>query len=227
MIFVLLDRVLKKAPSVLRWIVFMSLPGFTMAIHSIFSPNLVPWRFGIILLSTSFAFIGNEMRRTRGLRVWSFHSHLQDILAFLIILCALIFISDFNGFTDIAVDNYGVNAWVYLYTGTVGTILVFILSNAILSLPKLKQAILTYGNNSQEVYEVHPPLFYLVPLFMLLLGWSLTDYLTLYADLWIFRFSLGISLSLIISTQIIKKNKLLQLIFKGRTSNPSMKTFEN
>jgi fucose 4-O-acetylase-like acetyltransferase len=219
MIFVLLDKLLQNASHILRWIIFLSFPILTILIHSIFSPNLVPWRIGIIFLTTSFVFIGNEMRRTRGLRTWSLNSPLFDSFAFIIITFTLLFISELNGFTDIAIDNYGFNVWLYLCTGTLGTILVFILSNVIISLPKLKQIFLAYGNNSQEVYEIHPPFFYLVPFLVVLLGGSVTGYLTSYANFWIPRFLLGISLSLLISTQIIKKNKLLRIIFKGRTSN--------
>ena len=85
-----------------------------------------------------------------------------------------------------------------------------------MSLPKLKQVFLTCGNNSQEVYEVHPSLFYLVPILMVTLGWPVADYLIFFADFWFIRFIFGIGLSLLISTQIIKKTKLLRVIFKGR-----------
>lgn len=216
MIFVLLDRVLQNTPHILRWILFMALPINTILINSYFSPNLVPWRIGIILLTTSFVFIGNEMRRTRGLRPWSSNSPRFDLIGFIIIAIAVVLISDLNGFTDVALDNYGVNVWLYLCTGTLGTILVFILSNAIISISLLKRVFLTYGDNSQEVYEVHPPLFYLVPLFIVLLGGTTDDYLTMFSDLWLIRFLLGITLSIFISTKIIKKNKALRLIFKGR-----------
>jgi fucose 4-O-acetylase-like acetyltransferase len=219
-IFVVIDKILRNTPSILRWIIFMSFPFLTTIIHSLFAPNLVPWRLGIVILSASFIFIGNEMRRIGGLRKWSSQSYLFDFFAFIVIACVLVFVSEVNGFTDIAVDNYGMNGWFYLCTGTLGAVLVFILSNAILSVPKFKQIILAYGNNSQEVYEIHPPFFYLVPLFLGLLGWSIADYLTFFADFWIFRFIVGISLSLIISTRIIKKNKLLSIIFKGRISIP-------
>jgi fucose 4-O-acetylase-like acetyltransferase len=216
MIFVCLDRFLQHTPNALRWIVFMLFPLLTTSINSIFFPSLVPWRLGIIFLATSFVFIGNEMRRIKNLEIWTSGSHLFDFFTFIIIACILVFVSEYNGFTDIALDNYGINAWLYLCTGTLGTILVFMLSNAITSVSSLKQVFLTYGTNSQEVYEIHPPLFYLVPLFMVLLGGTIEDYLDLYAHLWFIRFILGISISLLISTKFIKKNKLLSIIFKGR-----------
>jgi fucose 4-O-acetylase-like acetyltransferase len=226
MIFVLLDRVLQNAPPFLRWIIFMVLPNATIVINFFFSPNLVPWRFGIIILTTCFVFIGNEMRRIRGLRQWSFGSQIYDFLAFIIMGCGVLFISELNGFTDIALDNYGLNVWLYLCTGTLGTILVFVLSNAVVSLPTLERVLLTYGNNSQEVYELHPPLFYLIPTFMVILGWTIEDYLNHFADFWFIRFILGIGISLFISAKIIKKNRLLSFIFKGRIYNQNKKTPE-
>jgi hypothetical protein len=216
MLFVLLDRILQNASYILRWIIFLSLPIFTVLIHLIFSPNLPPWRIGIVFLTTSFVFIGNEIRRIRGLQSWSVNTKLFDFLLFIIISFALLLISELNGFTDIAVDNYGLHVWLYLCTGTLGTILVFILSNAIISIPKLKQILLVYGNNSQEVYEIHPPFFYLIPILLILFGWTINDYFTNFESFWILRFFLGVTLSLLISTRIIKKNKLLQIIFKGR-----------
>ncbi|MDF1539303.1 MAG: hypothetical protein P1Q69_10425, partial [Candidatus Thorarchaeota archaeon] len=129
---------------------------------------------------------------------------------------SVIIISELNGFTDIAVDNLGVNFWLYIIVGTLGSILMFSIASQIaLLIPSIRNALAKLGNISQEVYEFHPLTFLFVPFTLMILGWSTTDIDNAFNSLWFIRFFLSLFLSIIIVVYIIHKNSALSLLFTG------------
>jgi len=64
--------------------------------------------------------------------------------------------------------------------------------------------------------------FYLVPITMVLLGGTTSDYAVLYSVLWPARLLLGVVLSLLLSEYVISRHALTRLVFRGssRPRNP-------
>ncbi len=216
-LFVLIDRVVYRAPLESRLSLVILLPVLAIAIRDWFTPILVPWHLSSILLATTFCIIGNEMRRWRGLRSWRSESTVRDIAIFCIALVVLLVVSEMNGFVDLAVDRYGINAWLYMVTGTVGTILVFSLSSLLERSRRAVRAILTLGENSQTIYEIHPIFFYLVPSALFLVGWTNTDIGAAFNLFWPVRLILGLLLSLPFAIYLVPRSRALRLIFTGKS----------
>ena len=122
--------------------------------------------------------------------------------------------SQYNGLANLVEDSFGTNAWLYLITGTSGTILVFMLSSLFKSPSKRMEFL---GVNSQIIYEIHPVFFYLAPATMVLLGWSLAEYDALLSIFWPMRFVFGFVLA-IAFTFLVLRNRVLSLIFTGRNT---------
>lgn len=219
MLFVLTDRALQRFPHKARWILLGIYPLAAVLIQSLFIPNLVPWRLSSVFLSATFVLVGNEMRQVRGLLHWMSSSKARDAVVFLILAVALILISDINGFTDIAVDNYGLSALIYMLPGVLGTLLVFSASSVIAQYTRVRGVFMALGKNSQELYEVHPVAFYLVPLIVFPFGWPLAglEHVILF---WSLRFILGLVVGFLLTKYVITRNRVLSVIFRGsqRTS---------
>ncbi|MFW9804196.1 MAG: acyltransferase family protein [Candidatus Thorarchaeota archaeon] len=214
MLFVITDRALQRFPYYSRWIIVVVFPVVAMMIQSFFAPNLVPWRLGSVFVAATFVFFGNAMRQYRGLNPWLSSSKLCDAAIFLLLSVILILVSDFNGFTDIAVDNLGVSLFIYLIPGTIGTILVFLASSALVYSSLLKNLFMGLGKNSQELYEIHPVFFYLALLAALPLGLPLSglEHSTLF---WPLRFILGITIGFLLTKYVITRNRFLSVLFRG------------
>ncbi len=216
LLFAGLDRLFAKAPRATRFSLLLVLPLTAVAINSLFFPNLVPWHFGATLVSATFVFIGNEMREVNGVKFWATESRIKDLLLIVSGVAVLLIVSELNGFTDIAVDNIGVNVWLYLIAGTIGTSLVFVISSQIAILTtSIRKSLVVLGNASQEIYEVHPFTFLLVPPLLLLFGWTTADIDAAYALFWPLRFFLGVTISVIVVLFFIRKNQILSLLFTG------------
>jgi hypothetical protein len=186
------------------------LPVLAFWITDAFSPMLVPWRVNSVLIATAFCIIGYEIRNYRHLRPWRTKSKAFDCVVFILLSVVLFVASQYNGFFDFVEDSFGKNAWLYLITGTSGTIMVFMLS----SLFKNKR-VQFLGVNSQVIYEIHPVFFYLAPALMLLLGWSLAAYDASITLFWPLKFLLGIGLSIPFA-MLVLRNRVLSLIFTGK-----------
>ncbi|NHI83419.1 MAG: acyltransferase [Candidatus Thorarchaeota archaeon] len=213
-LFVISDRVLKDAPMAARWLLVVTFPVVAVLIQSLFAPNLVPWRLSSAFLAATFVLLGNEMRRVRELKPWGATSVPRTTAMLVILVVFLIFTSNLNGFTDIAVDNYGVNAWLYILNGTIGTILVFSASSLLLRFSDTRRLLMALGANSQEVYEIHPVTFYLIPLVALLVGFPITDPILMY-NLWPARFVIGIAISVPLASRVLTQSKFLSFLFRG------------
>ncbi|MFX0108469.1 MAG: acyltransferase family protein, partial [Candidatus Hodarchaeota archaeon] len=170
MVFVVMDRAMQRFPSYSRWIFLVIFPLMASAIQSLFAPTLVPWRISSVFLSATFVLVGNIMRGVRGLNPWLLSSRTANLILFVVLSALLVLVSQLNGFTDIAVDNYGVSAFIYMIPGVTGTVLVFAASSAIAYSSPVRRFFMAIGKNSQELYEIHPVAFYLAALIALPLG---------------------------------------------------------
>jgi fucose 4-O-acetylase-like acetyltransferase len=221
MLFVITDRVMQRFPYYSRWIILVIFPVTGLIIQSLFAPNLVPWRLSGVLVAATFVFFGNAMRQYRGLNPWLSSSKVRDTVIFLLLSVILVLISDFNGFTDIAVDNFGTSLLVYLIPGIIGTTLVFYASSVLAYSSRFRKLFMALGRNSQELYEIHPIAFYLVPIIALPLGLPLIglEHSTLF---WPLRFVLGISIGFLLTKYLITRNRILSVLFRGspRVSPP-------
>jgi fucose 4-O-acetylase-like acetyltransferase len=168
-----------------------------------------------VLLTTAFCIVGYEMKWYRDLKPWHTDSKIRDGAIFLILIAFLFVVSQYNGFISPADDWYGTNGWLYLISGIIGAVVIFMLSSiSTSSMASRKMQFL--GVNSQVIYEVHPIFFYLVPVLLGLFGLSTLDYDTSFALIWPIRFVLAFGLS-IPFTLLVSRNRFLSLIFKGKS----------
>ncbi|TFG13113.1 acyltransferase [Candidatus Thorarchaeota archaeon] len=214
-LFAVIDKALQSSSPKLRWTMIIGLPIISMSIRSWFYPLLVPWRFSAVLVAVAFIFIGNEMRRFKGIAPWTFNSRTLDTIIFFLLSMVLILTSTLNGFTDIAMDRFGNNIMLYMANGVVGSILVFAISNSLTNLDGIANALQDFGRRAQEIYEIHPIIFYLFPVLSLIIGIPFlvpVEYLPL---LWGIEFLLAFSISLFVARYVISKNRFLSLLFRG------------
>ena len=212
MLFVTIESLTHSYDSRVRWPLVVLLPVIAVWITDICSPMLVPWRVNSVLIATSFCIIGHEMQRYSGLKQWRTNSKILDGVIFLILAVVLFVVSQYNGFFNFVEDSFGENAWLYLVTGTSGTILVFMLSSLFKS-----RRVEFLGVNSQVIYEIHPVFFYLAPLLMVALGWSLADYDASITLFWPLRFLLGFVLAIPFA-MLVLRNRILSMIFTGKSN---------
>jgi hypothetical protein len=143
----------------------------------------------------------------------------RDLSGLLLVGVLVTGISTVNGFTDLAVDNTGASIWLYIMTGTLGSLSVFLLSSIISRSGSIVHRVLTrIGSYSQEVYEVHPLMFYLIPIAVVLLGGTVALYASFYALLWPARLILSAIVSLVIIEYVMSRYGVARLLFRGRTS---------
>jgi hypothetical protein len=214
-IFAVMDRALHEFSPKSRWIMIIGLPAISMSIRSWFYPMLVPWRLSAVLVAVAFIFIGNEMRRFKGIKPWTLNSRVLDTIIFFLLAMMLIITSTLNGFTDIAMDRFGNSIILYMVNGVIGTILVFAMSNSLTNLPLISHELQDFGKRAQEIYEIHPMVFYLVPLISVIVGVPFlvpVEYLPL---VWSVEFLFALSISLVVARYAVSNNRFLSLLFKG------------
>jgi fucose 4-O-acetylase-like acetyltransferase len=222
-LFAIFDYALKNQPHWARYPLFALLPLLAVWVQTLFSPALVPWHLNAILISATFVLIGNEIRQIRGFRPWRTERRSVDLLLTLLIAACLIVASQLNGFTDLAVDRLGESVWLYLATGTLGSIVVSAVSSYLVDLPeKARSAILTLGRNSQEVYEFHPLTFFIPAAVYVLLGLSLEPSILL----WLIRFAVAVFVSVPSVIFVVNRFSVTRFIFRGRTNSPSKQQAE-
>jgi len=214
MLFVIADRFMQDLPVYSRWILTAVFPVLAIIIQSVFAPALVPWRMGGVLLAATFVLFGNMIRHYKGLGQWRSSSTVYDIILFFLLSTLLLLVSSFNGFTDIAVDNFGMSVWLYLVAGTTGTIVAFLVSSALISRSPLRRVFKSLGKDSQELYEIHPMAFYLAPPIATLMTWPADDP-AFAGGLWILRFLLGIGIGFTLTKYLITRNRVLAVLFRG------------
>jgi len=222
-VFAGMDYVTAGFPRQSRWLALVLLPSLALLVKYAFGSTLVPWHANAILIAASFMIIGNEIRLSRGLHHWGSGAASMDCIGVIACVTILVIASGVNGFTDIAVDNLGLSVWLYMVAGTLGAIATFLLSSLIARFgTAVRKELMRIGAYSQEMYEIHPVTFYLVPITMVLLGGTTSDYAVLYSVLWPARLFLGVVLSLLLSEYVISRHGLTRLIFRGssRARNP-------
>ena len=212
MLFVAIESLTHSINSVARWPLVVILPVIALWITNIFTPMLVPWRINSVLIATAFCIIGHEMQKFRGLKPWRTKSKILDGVIFLILSVILVMAAMYNGLFNFVEDSFGRNAWVYLITGTSGSMIVFMLSSLFKS-----RRVGFVGANSQVIYEIHPVFFYLAPALMVALGWSLAAYDTSITLFWPLRFLLGFVLAILFS-MLVLRNRVLSLLFTGKSN---------
>lgn len=216
-LFVGLDYVTKNLPRSFRWMLVGALSYGAIFLKASFEPMLVPWHLNAILLSAAFIIIGNEARHYRELDAWSFESTAFDALALAAGTSLLIVLSRMNGFVDLAVDNYGRSIWLYLATGTLGTVMVTLATNKALEASEtIRSLLLRVGRHSQEVYEAHPLVFYLVAPVIMFVGMLLGWLIPVEPLGWFIRFISATAISITFTTRFIRANSTLRFIFTGR-----------
>jgi fucose 4-O-acetylase-like acetyltransferase len=199
-----------------RWPLVIILPILAFWIMDVFDPLPVPWRVNSILLTAAFCIVGSEIKRFRGLRPWRTDSRIRDGTFFAILFVFMLAVSQYNGFISPADDNFGTNGWLYLLSGTLGTIFIFMLSS-LLNSSSISRKIQFLGVNSQSIYEIHPVFFYLVPITLGFLGLSATAYATSFTMLWPLRFAFSFCLS-IPFVYLVLRNRIFSLIFTGKSN---------
>ena len=210
-LFALIEKATHSIKSVVRWPLVVLLPVLAFLITDQFSPMLVPWRVNSVLIATAFCIIGHEMQKLNGLNLWRTSSKLVDVVVFAILSVILFTAALYNGFFNFVEDSFGKNAWLYIVTGTSGSIIVFMLSSFFSS-----RRFGFIGENSQIIYEIHPVFFYLAPILMLVFGWSLAAYDASITLFWPLRLLLGFGLAIPFA-MLVLRNRVLSLIFRGKS----------
>jgi len=215
-LFTVIESVTHTQDPRVRWLFVIFLPFLALWMTDALSPILVPWRVNSILLATTFCLIGHEMKRYRGISSWRTGSKILDGVLLVVLFAVTLVISQYNGFISHPDDWLGTNGWLYLVSGTSGTIVLFMLSSFSKS-SSISKRMQFLGVNSQIVYEVHPIFFYLVPLVIGLFGFSVAAYEAAHTLYWPIRFIIAFGLS-IPFTMLILRNRVLSLIFTGKSS---------
>lgn len=214
-VFAVIDKAVKSLPSKSRWVLIIALPVISMAIRSVFYPMLVPWRFSAVLVAVAFIFVGNEIRRVKGVNPWTLNSRMLDTSIFFLLGITLVFTSTLNGFTDIAMDRFGNSIMLYMVNGVIGSILVFAMSNSLANLSLVGHALQDFGKRAQEIYEIHPIIFYLFPLLSLMIGVPFLAPVEYLPFVWGIEFLIALSISLAVAKYAVSSNRFLSLLFKG------------
>ena len=215
-LFTVIESVTHSQDPRVRWPFVVLLPFLALWMTDTFSPILVPWRVNSVLFATAFCIIGHEMKRYRGLSWWRTDSKILDGVILVVLATVTIIISQYNGFVSHPDDWLGTNGWLYLVSGTSGTIVFFMLSSFTKS-STISKKMQFLGVNSQIVYEVHPIFFYLVPIVIGLFGFSVAAYEASHTLYWPIRFVIAFGLS-IPFTMLTLRNRILSLIFTGKST---------
>ncbi len=180
-------------------------------VNQLFAPNLVPWHLDAVLFCSTFIFIGNLLR---DVKISDYLAKKKISISLIFILFpALVIISQYNGWVDIAQGFYGNNAYILLLTGTIGTILLFAISSLIESTShNIVQFTKFLGQKSQVIYEVHPLFIYAFMPISLLFAINSIFYV-------IVSSLVLIVLSMLLSSIIAKRiehSKIMKLVLLGK-----------
>jgi hypothetical protein len=111
---------------------------------------------------------------------------------------------------------YGVNIYLYLVTGLLGTYMLSILSYHACSNFDIARTISRFNDYAQEIYELHPMMIELNA--QLVGGIALFNLIVIVPDSPLFLFNLltAVFLSWLIASKVITKSRVLQVMFLGR-----------
>ncbi|MHA1771285.1 MAG: acyltransferase family protein [Candidatus Thorarchaeota archaeon] len=216
-VFAVLDKLSARIarPARLLWIII--LPLLSWLIKIIFEPALVPWHLNAIFIAAAYMFLGNEIRLVRRNSLESLFSVRTNMIIVLLSTSTFLVVSTINGFTDLAVDNTGINIWLYMLAGLLGSIMCISISQIIsYKGGRLDRLLALFGTHSQVVYELHPLVFYLSPLLLFLAGFSLGG-VTGAIAIWPLRLFLAITITLPLVLFVIERHAPLRFLFRGTT----------
>jgi hypothetical protein len=213
-LFTILESLTHSKDPRILWVFVILLPLIAFWITDVMSPILVPWRINSVFVATAFCIIGHEMQRVRGLKWWRTTSRLLDAVIVVGLSVVTILISQFNGFVSHPDDWFGVSGWLYMVSGTLGTIVFFIISSQSDS-TFISRKMQFLGVNSQIVYEVHPMFFYLVPVLLSVFGLPVVEYMASFTLFWPVRFIFALGISIPI-TMLVLRSRILSMVFTGK-----------
>jgi fucose 4-O-acetylase-like acetyltransferase len=214
-LFQVFDRYLHDKPAAFRFLIALSLPLFGVGMKYIAGVDLLPWSLDSIVISLSFMIVGNEIRKYRNLETWgvdrSFDSIALILSSTLFVMLALI-----NGYVNIGVSIYGVNIYLYMVTGLLGTYVLSILSYHACNKFNLARTVSRFNDYAQEIYELHP---LMIELNVQLVGsLAVFNILVIFPDSPLFMFNVltAVFLSWLIASKVITKSRVLQFMFLGK-----------
>jgi fucose 4-O-acetylase-like acetyltransferase len=219
-LFSVVDRYLYSKSSPVRFIILLGAPVLGVSLKYATNVVLVPWGLDSILISLSFIMIGNEIQRVNQLSSWSVDL-LSDGALVLASLIAYVPLSMYNGFVNIGESLYGQSIFVYIITGVLGTYVICVLSYHIskndLLVASLAIKLSKYG---QEVYEIHPLMIeFNVQLFG---GLAIISSFTIFQGIAMvfINFITALLFSYLISSRVITRSSILQIMFLGKKIPP-------
>ncbi len=209
-LFVIIDHYLIGRSRIWKGILPPVLATGTFVLDVLFQESLVPWRLGSVLLATAFILIGNETRYIFERCEWTIPVR-ESLIGIILLSITLVLLSTINGFTDMAVDNYGYNIGLYLVNGTLGSVLIIFFASLLSRVSKINDIMTPIGNHTQEIYELHPLPFLLAPFIITsVLGDSFYEPL-----LWVVRFTLSILIIIPLAVYLVRKSRLARFILRG------------
>jgi len=213
-LFSLIDRYIHDKPAILRYILIAITPAIGVA-FKVEGVEIVAWGIDSVFIALSFMMIGSEIRRHNHISPWSRGIRL-DIVGFLSALAIYSFLSLNNDFVNIGESIYGNSIYAYMITGVLGTYIVSLLSYyALFRFRSIERYAAAFNNLGQEIYETHPLMIELnVQLFGGLAIWSSLAFLPIHPMVLI-NFPFAILFSYIISSKVISRSGILQLMFLG------------
>jgi acyltransferase len=212
-IFVVTDAGLAGRHNLWKALSFLLFVFGALALDTLFGDILVPWRLSSALLAVGFIWVGNSARTTMQGRDWQIPVR-ASALGIVLLLCSLIPLSTLNGFTDLAVDNYGLNIGLYIINGVLGSVLVILLASLFSRAPLIGNALVPIGTHSQEAYEIHPLPLLLAPLLLgLFFGSTVSE-----PVFWCARFLLSAVISIPTAVYLVRRSRVARLLFLGSTA---------
>jgi len=214
-LFQVFDKYLYDKPAALRFIIAFSLPAIGVWMKVASGLVLLPWSIDSIVISLSFMIVGNEIRRYRSLESWGVDRSF-DAVALVLSATLFVMIAYINGYVNIGMSIYGVNIYLYMVTGLLGTYMLSILSYHATTNFDIARAISKFNDYSQEIYELHPMMIELNVQFVG--GIALFNLVVIFPDSPLFLFNLltAVFLSYLIASRVIKRSSVLQFMFLGK-----------
>jgi hypothetical protein len=214
-LFQVFDRYLYERPAAVRFLIAMSLPAIGVWMKFSSGLALLPWSIDSIIISLSFMIVGNEIRRYRSLDTWGVDRPF-DAVALTLSSILFVMLAYINGYVNIGVSIYGLNIYLYLVTGLLGTYILSVLSFHATTNFDIARTISRFNDYAQEIYELHPMMIEINA--QLVGGLALFNLVVIFPDSPLFLFNLltAVFLSWLIASQVIKRSSVLQIMFLGK-----------
>ncbi|MHA1948426.1 MAG: acyltransferase family protein [Candidatus Thorarchaeota archaeon] len=215
LLFQVFDRYLHDKPAALRFIIALSLPALGVWTKSAAGVDLLPWSIDSIVISLSFMIVGNEIRKYQKLSSWGIDRSF-DSIAMTLSIVSYILLASFNGYVNLGVSLYGVNIYLYMITGVLGTYILSVLSYHACNHFDIALKISKFNDYAQEIYELHPLMIELNV--QLVGGLAIWNLFLIFPDspLFLFNIFTAVFVSWLIASRVITKSRILQIMFLGK-----------